>query len=108
MTDALGVKACQEDPQACQSEGGLGNVENLIQQKARLYVRQARMLTSRTLLNLEGLGLARTQSADAPQRLRKWLDQLRAPTLEKHYDSYEQLTRVLNARYPRLTPAVFI
>ena len=49
----LGVKACQEDPQACVSEGGLGNVENLIQQKGRLYVRQARMLTSRTLQNLE-------------------------------------------------------
>jgi VWFA-related protein len=49
----LGVKACQEDPQACLSEGGLGNVENLIQQKGRLYVRQARMLTSRTLQNLE-------------------------------------------------------
>ena len=49
----LGVKACKEDPQACVSEGGLGNVENLIQQKARLYVRQARMLTSRTLQSLE-------------------------------------------------------
>jgi VWFA-related protein len=49
----LGVKACQEDPQACVSEGGLGNVENLIQQKARLYVRQARMLTSRTIQSLE-------------------------------------------------------
>ena len=49
----LGVKACQEDPQACISEGGLGNVENLIQQKGRLYVRQARMLTSRTLQSLE-------------------------------------------------------
>ena len=49
----LGVKACRDDPQACISEGGLGNVENLIQQKARLYVRQARMLTSRTLQSLE-------------------------------------------------------
>jgi VWFA-related protein len=61
VTDALGVKACQEDPQACQSEGGLGQVENLIQQKARLYVRQARMLTMRTLQNLESVakGLAK-------------------------------------------------
>src|SRR6266545_226483 len=61
VTDALGVKACQEDPQACQSEGGLGNVENLIQQKARLYVRQARMLTSRTMQSLETVakGLAK-------------------------------------------------
>ena len=46
---------------ACQSEGGLGNVENLIQQKARLYVRQARMLTVRTLQNIESVakGLAK-------------------------------------------------
>ena len=49
----LGVKACQEDPQSCVTEGGLGNVENLIQQKARLYVRQARMLTDRTIQNLD-------------------------------------------------------
>src|SRR5258707_4444659 len=37
VTDALGMKACQEDPAACVSEGGLGNVENLVQQKAALY-----------------------------------------------------------------------
>jgi VWFA-related protein len=61
VTDALGMKACQEDPQACQGEGGLGNVENLIQQKARLYVRQARMMTQRTIQNLESIarGLAK-------------------------------------------------
>jgi VWFA-related protein len=61
VTDALGVKACQEDPVTCQGEGGLGNVENLIQQKARLYVRQARMMTARTIQNLERVanGLAK-------------------------------------------------
>jgi VWFA-related protein len=61
VTDRLGVKACQEDPAACASEGGLGNVENLIQQKARLYVRQARMMTARTMQSLESVakGLAR-------------------------------------------------
>jgi VWFA-related protein len=61
VTDALGRAACQEDPQACAGEGGLGNVENLIQQKARLYVRQARMMTSRTIQNLETVarGLAK-------------------------------------------------
>jgi VWFA-related protein len=53
VTDALGIKACQEEPASCASEGGLGNVENLIQQKARLYVRQARMMTQRTIQNLE-------------------------------------------------------
>jgi VWFA-related protein len=61
VTDALGAKACQEDPAGCVSEGGLGNVENLIQQKARLYVRQARMMTERTIQNLESVarGLAK-------------------------------------------------
>lgn len=61
VTAALGAKACQEDPIACQGEGGAGNVENLIQQKARLYVRQARMMTTRTMQNLETVarGLAK-------------------------------------------------
>jgi VWFA-related protein len=61
VTDRLGVKACQDDPAACLSEGGLGNVENLIQQKARLYVRQARMMTQRTMQSLESVakGLAK-------------------------------------------------
>jgi VWFA-related protein len=61
VTDALGAKACQEDQAACAGEGGLGNVENLIQQKARLYIRQARMMTERTIQNLESVsrGLAK-------------------------------------------------
>ena len=53
VTDALGVKACQEDPSGCASEGGIGNVENLIQRKARLYIRQARMMTAHTIQSLE-------------------------------------------------------
>jgi VWFA-related protein len=53
VTDALGAKACQEDPTGCASEGGIGNVENLIQQKARLYIRQARMMTAHTIQSLE-------------------------------------------------------
>jgi VWFA-related protein len=61
LTNTLGAKACQEDPSACQGEGGIGNVENLIQQKARLYIRQARMMTDRTIQNLETVarGLAK-------------------------------------------------
>ena len=61
VTAALGATACREDLAACVSEGGAGNVENLIQQKARLYVRQARMMTDRTVQNLEAVarGLAR-------------------------------------------------
>jgi VWFA-related protein len=61
VVDAIGVKACQEDPQECAIAGGLQQVENQIQQKARYYVRQARMLTARTVQNLERVagGLAR-------------------------------------------------
>ena len=61
VTAALSATACKEDPPACISEGGAGNVENLIQQKARLYVRQARMMTDRTVQNLESVarGLAK-------------------------------------------------
>ena len=61
VTRALAARACQEDAAACVGEGGAGNVENLIQQKARLYVRQARMMTGRTVQNLESVarGLAK-------------------------------------------------
>ena len=61
VTERLSQKACREDPQSCQGEGGIGNVENLIQQKARLYVRQARMMTAATMRSLERVanGLAR-------------------------------------------------
>jgi len=48
----LGQKACQDDPFSCQLNGGENQVENLIQQKARLYVRQARILTNNTMQNL--------------------------------------------------------
>jgi VWFA-related protein len=48
----LGEKVCEDDPFSCQLNGGQEQVENLIQQKARLYVRQARILTSNTLRNL--------------------------------------------------------
>jgi VWFA-related protein len=61
VTDALGVQACREDPIECAERGGLQQVENMIQQKAHLYVRQARMLTGRTIQNLQTMarGLAR-------------------------------------------------
>lgn len=61
VTARLAATACKEDPPACISEGGAGNVENLIQNKARLYVRQARMMSARTVQNLESVarGLAK-------------------------------------------------
>jgi VWFA-related protein len=53
LTARLGEEACREDPVECERTGGQGGVENAIQQKARLYVRQARMLTSNTVYNLQ-------------------------------------------------------
>jgi VWFA-related protein len=45
-------RVCRDDPQTCALNGGANQVENLVQQKARLYVRQARILTDATLQNL--------------------------------------------------------
>lgn len=61
LVDQIGVKACNEFPRECQLAGGVEQVENLIQQKSRLYVRQARMLTTRTIQNLQTVarGLSR-------------------------------------------------
>lgn len=53
LVDTLGAKACSEDPFQCQLAGGLQQTENLIQQKARLYVRSARVLTETALNNLQ-------------------------------------------------------
>jgi VWFA-related protein len=57
----LGEQACREDPFLCQEAGGLNQVENEIQKKARLYVRQARVLTNQTVQNLQYItsGLSR-------------------------------------------------
>jgi pimeloyl-ACP methyl ester carboxylesterase len=64
-------------------------------------VRPARV---RALVNLEGLGLARTQPSQAPDRLGQWLDELREPPGPAEYASHAALvTRVLR-RNPRLTP----
>jgi pimeloyl-ACP methyl ester carboxylesterase len=58
----------------------------------------------RCVVNLEGLGLPRTSSQDAPKRMRKWLDQIKSPTLEKTYNSFEQLASVIQFRYQRFPP----
>jgi VWFA-related protein len=52
VVDRLAKQVCTDDPFNCQLNGGENQVENLIQQKARLYVRQARLLTSNTMSNL--------------------------------------------------------
>jgi len=61
VTQRLAQKACDADRAQCQSEGGQGSIENMIEQKARLYVRQAQMLTDQTVQNINTIarGLAK-------------------------------------------------
>lgn len=53
VTERLAADACGNDPPECREAGGQSEVENKIQQKANLYVRQARVLANQTLKNLE-------------------------------------------------------
>jgi VWFA-related protein len=53
VVDRLGEQACRDDPFQCNDIGGPNQVENLIQNKAKLYVRQARVNASRTVQNLQ-------------------------------------------------------
>jgi pimeloyl-ACP methyl ester carboxylesterase len=57
----------------------------------------------RCVVNLEGFGLARTSPAEAPARLRKWLDQLKIPPERKGYASFEELAGIIQFRYPRFS-----
>ena len=56
------------------------------------------------LVNLEGVGLRRTQPDEAPARYAEWLDELKQPLDGSHYRSAQQLADVLMKRNPRLTP----
>jgi pimeloyl-ACP methyl ester carboxylesterase len=56
------------------------------------------------VVNLEGFGLSRTTSSDSPRRMRKWLDQIKTPAVEKTYHSMEQFAAVIQFRYPRFSP----
>jgi VWFA-related protein len=53
LTAQLGTEACQVDATSCSAAGGLLNVENKLQQKARLYIGQARDATRYTLESLQ-------------------------------------------------------
>ncbi|MEX2271134.1 MAG: VWA domain-containing protein [Vicinamibacterales bacterium] len=57
LTNRLGVKACQDSPWEpdCNMPGAIQYVENKIQVKARLYVRQARILTAQTVQSIQAL-----------------------------------------------------
>ena len=64
-------------------------------------VRPARV---RRLVNLEGFGLPRTEPSQAPDRIGKWLDQLREPAEFADYADAAELAGRIMKRNPRLTP----
>jgi pimeloyl-ACP methyl ester carboxylesterase len=68
---------------------------------AKMYggIRPARL---QWLVNLEGLGLARTRPDEAPNRYARWLDEVRDPFREGRYASVGELASVLRMRNPRL------
>jgi VWFA-related protein len=53
VVSRLAADACREDPNECARDGGVSQVENMLQRKARMYVGQARVLTAQTLANLD-------------------------------------------------------
>jgi len=56
------------------------------------------------IVNLEGFGLSRTRPEQAPERYRRWLEELRAPPAFSTYENFERFVAVLARRNPRLTP----
>jgi len=56
----------------------------------------------RCVITLEGFGMAATQPAQAPQRLRQWLDELRTTPQLNEYASFEQLASAIRVRHPRI------
>ena len=56
------------------------------------------------LLSLEGFGLKRTTPAEAPERYRRWLDELAAEPRFRVYSSFDALATRLQSENPRLTP----
>jgi pimeloyl-ACP methyl ester carboxylesterase len=59
----------------------------------------------RCVVNLEGFGMERTSSEQAPAQLRKWLDQVKVAPVTKDYESFEQFAAVIAFRYPRFSAA---
>ncbi len=56
----------------------------------------------RCVISLEGFGMAPTQPAQAPQRLRQWLEELRTTPAFNQYESFEQLAASIRRRHPRI------
>src|SRR5581483_5626850 len=70
----------------------------------------AHPLRPRKLVCLDGIGLPDMPVQRAPQRLRKWLDDLQQLPAVKTYDSFEQLAGRVRKQHPQLSPgqALFI
>lgn len=59
----------------------------------------------RWMVSLEGFGLPRSSSDQAPERYAEWLDELREPPRNSRYESVAQLATVLRRRNLRLPAA---
>ena len=55
------------------------------------------------LVNLEGVGMAASRPEQAPRRIEKWLDELRAPPTMRSYASQAEVAARLQKTNPRLT-----
>ncbi len=62
------------------------------------------------VVSLEGFGLSRTAADQAPERYRRWLDELRTPPRFRSYQSFTDVAARLKRNNPRLTDemAVFL
>ncbi len=58
-----------------------------------------------SVANLEGFGLPQAEPAQAPLRMRKWLDELREAPQLRSYDTLEQVQQRLQKNNPRLSDA---
>lgn len=56
------------------------------------------------VMSFEGFGLKRTTPADAPERYRRWLDELVEEPRFRVYGSFDALAARLQSENPRLTP----
>ena len=64
----------------------------------------ARPQRIRRLVNLEGFGLPRSVPEDAPRRMARWLDELKAPQRFRSFDSLQAVAERLMQNNPRLAP----
>jgi VWFA-related protein len=53
LVEQLGIQACQDEPAQCQEGGGLQQIENRLERKARDYIHHARVLTGNTIQSLQ-------------------------------------------------------